>query len=331
MQSSKREPCDKKPRGKHVGLALITVLALGAALAFQGLTAPASPGASASSSPAAPSLPIQGPATLVFEKGEVALGEAVSGGEMAWKPAASGMAVLPGMRIRTFEGYADLLLPGRSLVRIAPHSELVLARVEIIEAGQPSGQATGQAISQAKSGQAVTRLFLSVGRIWVHVIRQFDYLVDFEVQTPSAVAGVRGTIFSVMVAPDGSTVVSVHKGKVSVSAAGESKMADRRQEIRSKTGEPMQHLWEFSGEEARAWKEQEGWLKDQEELDKQVEKEEKLRGKGGAGGRNTDKDDGDKESGGGKKEESDGDDWHGGKARSSSDGKDWHGAFFSMI
>lgn len=307
MQSYKRKPRGQKSNGRYIRyirVALVTVLALGAALAFQGLTAPASPGASAflgpvaqavlagSPVPSSSSLPIQGPATVVFEKGEVALGEAAPGGGVAWKPAASGMAVLPGMRIRTFEGYADLLLPGRSMVRIAPHSELVLARMEIFEAGQ-----------------AVTRLFLSIGRIWVHVIRQLDYLVDFEVQTPSAVAGVRGTIFSVMVAADGSTVVSVHQGKVSVSAGGESKVANRRQEIRSKTGEPMQHPRKLSGEEARAWKEQEEWLKDQEELDKQVEKEEKLHGKGGAGGDTGKNDDGEKESDGeksGHREESEG-------------------------
>ncbi len=295
MQSSKREPCDKKLRGKHVGLALIAVFVLGAALAFQGLTAPASPGASASSNPAAPFLPIQGPATLVFQKGEVALGEAAPGGEVAWKPAASGMAVLPGMRIRTSEGYADLLLPGWNLIRIAPHAELALTRTEIVAAGQVPQ--TSGALPQAQDGQAVTRLFLSIGRIWVHVIKQLNYVVDFEVQTPSAVAGVRGTIFSVMVAADGSTVVSVQKGKVLVSAEGESKMVDQRQESRSKAGEPLRRLPKLSREETSAWEEQEDWLREQEELDKQVEKEQKLQEKGGAGDQDTGKNgDGQKES-----------------------------------
>ncbi len=273
---------------KYTRYLLVAALLLVAGLAVKGAIAPAPLAASASvapsASPAFSASPasIQGPATLVFQNGEVAVGEAAPGGEMAWRPAVSGMTVLPGMRIRTSDGYADLLLPGRSLIRIAPHTELVLTRAEIVAAGQTPGEAQ----PQAQGGRAVTRLFLSIGRIWVHVIRQFNYLVDFEVQTPSAVAGVRGTIFSVMVAADGSTVVSVQNGKVAVSAKGESKTVHPRQEARSRAGERLTHLPKLSREEAQVWKEQEDWLQDQEELDKQAEKERRLQKKGGAGDHN---------------------------------------------
>ncbi|MGE5576790.1 MAG: FecR domain-containing protein [Syntrophothermus sp.] len=293
--------------------------------------------------------PIEGPATLLFVNGEVAVGEAASGGGVAWKPAASGIPVLPGMRIRTSDGYADLLLPGRSLIRIAPHTELVLTRAEIIAAGQTSDQTSAQASDQASSqtsaqasaqasgqtqpqtpgGRAVTRLFLSIGRIWVHVIRQINYLVDFEVQTPSAVAGVRGTIFSVMVASDGSTVVSVQKGQVAVSAGGDSRMINRREEIRSKAGAPLRHLPKFSGEETRAWKEQEDWLSTQEELDKQAEKEQRLQEKGKAGDSDAAKKEPDESKSEHKEREDPGDgadDGHGWK-RSGIDGKGGHPAF----
>lgn len=72
-------------------------------------------------------------------------------------------------------------------------------------------------------------LFLWVGRLWLYVQKGTD-AVEFTVDTPAAQAGVRGTLFSVAVAADGTTWVGVSEGKVAVTAL------PGGQEIRLKPG-----------------------------------------------------------------------------------------------
>lgn len=64
---------------------------------------------------------------------------------------------------------------------------------------------------------------LDLGRVWIRVLKVLSQKSKFDVQTPTATAGVRGTVFSVAVAPDGKTSVSVREGEVALrsSAAGE--------------------------------------------------------------------------------------------------------------
>jgi hypothetical protein len=66
-----------------------------------------------------------------------------------------------------------------------------------------------------------TSLFkLTMGRVWVRVLQVLTKKSSFEIQTPTATAGVRGTIFSVAVDASGQTAVEVLKGAVSVQTAG---------------------------------------------------------------------------------------------------------------
>jgi len=74
-----------------------------------------------------------------------------------------------------------------------------------------------------KRTSASLRLFkLDVGRILVHVIQALSASSKFEVRTPTATAGVRGTEFAVKVASDGSTEVLVYEGNVAVGSGGKS-------------------------------------------------------------------------------------------------------------
>jgi hypothetical protein len=57
---------------------------------------------------------------------------------------------------------------------------------------------------------------LDVGRIWVRVLRSLSADSKFEIRTPTATAGVRGTTFSVEVQADGSTKILVYEGDVHV-------------------------------------------------------------------------------------------------------------------
>ena len=67
------------------------------------------------------------------------------------------------------------------------------------------------------SSNAETSIFkLDAGEIWIRVIKVLSQKSKFEINTPTATAGVRATVFSVHVAPDGETRVSVYEGQVAV-------------------------------------------------------------------------------------------------------------------
>jgi len=68
--------------------------------------------------------------------------------------------------------------------------------------------------------QEESRLRVDEGTIWVRLREALSGRSEFGVETPTALARVQGTIFSVSVAPDGATTVSVWKGRVRVSDAG---------------------------------------------------------------------------------------------------------------
>lgn len=59
------------------------------------------------------------------------------------------------------------------------------------------------------------RFFLWLGRLWLAVQDRLG--LDFRVETPAAIAGVRGTVFAVAVAGDGTTIIGVEEGLVVVS------------------------------------------------------------------------------------------------------------------
>jgi hypothetical protein len=86
-----------------------------------------------------------------------------------------------------------------------------------------------RAVVRRPSGEEESRLRVDQGGIWVRLRKALTGRSKFEVETPTAVAAVRGTIFRVMVAPDGSVEVSVWEGVVSVRREG-------RQEVSVKSG-----------------------------------------------------------------------------------------------
>jgi len=71
---------------------------------------------------------------------------------------------------------------------------------------------------------------LSVGQVWVRVLQALTQQDKFEIRTPTATAAVRGTVFSVAVAPDGATTVSVLKGNVTLTGDGEEMSVNAGQE-----------------------------------------------------------------------------------------------------
>lgn len=81
--------------------------------------------------------------------------------------------------------------------------------------------------------KADTYLFrLDVGQVWVRVLKALSGPSKFEIRTPTATAGVRGTVFSVHVDTTGATRVSVLEGEVALQgkagalAVGRNQQAD---------------------------------------------------------------------------------------------------------
>lgn len=108
----------------------------------------------------------------------------------------SGQALQEGDRLSSAGESEAVLALGTHRLRLGPDASLLIVRANEI-------------------GQHYT-IFLWLGRIWLFVLKQAK-AVDFRVETPSALAGVRGTLFSVRVETDGGTWVGVAEGIVSVS------------------------------------------------------------------------------------------------------------------
>jgi len=90
----------------------------------------------------------------------------------------------------------------------------------------PNAQVTVLKSHYNSATKGDTQIFkLDLGRVWIRILKVLSQKSKFEIVTPSATAGVRGTIFSVAVGQDGKTLVSVKEGKVAVSSG------EARQEI----------------------------------------------------------------------------------------------------
>lgn len=112
-----------------------------------------------------------------------------------WQAAALAQILGAGADMRTLAlSSAALLLQDRTQIRMAARSQLRLC----------------------DSSQAATRLELSVGRLWARSKRSG---ADVQLQTPAAVAAVRGTDWDVEVAEDGRTTLTVLSGRIAVSNA----------------------------------------------------------------------------------------------------------------
>lgn len=99
-------------------------------------------------------------------------------------------------------------------VRTGPNSN---AEIEMLDGSllrlQPD---TTIALSSVKRQQRKTSVLLFLGRVWSKVTRSATGSTSYEINTPNAVAGVRGTEFETAVGDDGSAKVRVTEGKVRV-------------------------------------------------------------------------------------------------------------------
>ena len=133
-------------------------------------------------------------ATLV--EGEVQM---MPGGDNTWKKLEANGILKVGDKVRVLDkGRLELVLDNRSVLRLAANSTLELKEVE------------------RKPKKETYRFALSIGKLWTRVTRLFGAGSKYQVETPTAITAVQGTVYDLLVDPYQLTRVRVHSGNVQV-------------------------------------------------------------------------------------------------------------------
>ena len=121
-----------------------------------------------------------------------------------WVNAAKGMELAVGDSIKTGSNGSALLVFGEgSTMEIKANSEISVNELNI-----------------PATGSTMVRLYETVGNTINRVGKLVDSASKYEVETPAAVAVVRGTIFDLLVLQSGDTTVKSEDGSVDFTAAG---------------------------------------------------------------------------------------------------------------
>jgi hypothetical protein len=129
-------------------------------------------------------------------------------------PGQAGTTVAAGTQVRTgADGTAEIRFDDGSLLKLQKSSSILLS-----------------AAKRQKQKNAVVLFF---GRLWSKVSPSSSGDTNYEVATPNAVCGVRGTQFETQVGDDGSLRMQVTEGKVAVGSEGSSKLAGAGQQVQA--------------------------------------------------------------------------------------------------
>lgn len=130
-----------------------------------------------------------GVGTLTVKIGRV---EIMRAGATQWNPAEKGMLLFEGDRIKTGElARAAVLLDDGSLLRLNANTDL--------------------ALKEKKPGKKEGRLKVLLGRLWAKISQQDSQL---EIETPTAVAAIKGTALELVVNSSGQSILIVWDGLV---------------------------------------------------------------------------------------------------------------------
>ncbi len=122
-------------------------------------------------------------------------------GEAQWIPGHANMILGENDQIKVLsQSRAELILDNQSVMRLSENTLLTIHKLE----------------KEKTTGRENTRMGISLGRMWVKVSKFFNPASRTDVQTPTVIAGVQGTIYQLSVAPDQSTTIQVYEGAVNV-------------------------------------------------------------------------------------------------------------------
>ncbi|MCK4323595.1 MAG: FecR domain-containing protein [Armatimonadetes bacterium] len=148
--------------------------------------------------------------------------------------------VQAGDRLSTegMEGRCTLNWIDGTRIRMEPASELTVQKCQVNRGAE----------------QAAFRL--DIGKIWIRVLRVLSQQDKFLINTPTATAGVRGTMFAVEVAADGATEISVYEGQVTVADdSGEVKVVANTVAWLGR-GQAGPQVTAFSAQQQEIWQQQ---------------------------------------------------------------------------
>jgi hypothetical protein len=126
--------------------------------------------------------------------------EVSAGGSAKWRPARVSMPVTMGYDIRTFvESSVDIELENGTLIKIGENTVATLSKL----------------LQDGSGGASSTSLKIGTGKIWANVKKLANAKSEFEFETPTAVASIRGTRLGINV-DAGGTAIDVFEGLVQV-------------------------------------------------------------------------------------------------------------------
>jgi len=124
--------------------------------------------------------------------------------------AADGKAAKKKLTANTVVGAGDVLETGKD-----GRVELIINRESVVRMRSNSRCAVASLRDNARGAGATTVKF-SLGTVWAKVKKFSDAVSRFQLELPTAVAGVYGTVYQTSVAADNSAEVKVYDGEVAV-------------------------------------------------------------------------------------------------------------------
>lgn len=125
-------------------------------------------------------------------------------GQGEWMPVSAGAPLAPGDAVQTgSDGRAEFAWADGTRWKLEPNTLLLVER----------------ASSDSYHRSEQTQFRLERGKVWLRVVKPLGANSGFQIETPSATASVRSTVWSIEVAGD-QTRVGVWKGFVDVKGAG---------------------------------------------------------------------------------------------------------------
>lgn len=122
-------------------------------------------------------------------------------GETQWTSACPNMILLENDQIKVLsQSRAELILDNQSVMRLSENTLLTIHKLEEEKATQ----------------KETARMDISTGKLWVRMAKLFNPASRYDVKTPTAIAGVQGTVYQVKVAGDQSTTIQVFQGAVNI-------------------------------------------------------------------------------------------------------------------
>lgn len=263
---------------------------------------------------------VRGEAVVLKVTGSVKMLRAPWWNFWAWKDVKVGQELWDGDRVQVGrKSTVEIQFYNKTQLRILENSTVVMGKSTLYNYG-------------ADSDERASSILVKTGEVWVQVEKALSKIFKFKVETPNAVAGVRGTLFSVQVSGKTSEVV-VDNGTVEVQQRKTAEMVlvtgggatqvigrSRPQDVFTADAEKRSRLkdWGDLAKEMKYDLEALKEKKENEEKDRKDKEEKEKDKKNRENGQNKDRDDNGqgengKENGNGKEHDDEEEDHAGGK------------------